>query len=186
MIIVRNDDFDPRWSLDIVKKFHEFFMERNMVETLSIQMARGYTIGFKEDVVNYIKNTPNYDLALHGWEHERYENVLCKDIVRDLAASLYFFKRIFDVTPEYFYSPWNIQNVEVLKACQILGLKVRENPVDIKAYINRPEVREKADSVYFHMWEKDHDILVPKLLDIIKEEQNGPVQPPKTKNDIVL
>ncbi|MDD5015243.1 MAG: hypothetical protein PHW73_09145, partial [Atribacterota bacterium] len=70
MIIVRNDDFDPRWSLDIVKKFHEFFMERNMVETLSIQMVRGYTIGFNEDVVNNIKNNSNYNLALHGWEHE--------------------------------------------------------------------------------------------------------------------
>jgi len=186
MIIIRNDDFDPRVVLDTIKKFHEFFIERDMTETLSIQIVRNYTIGFSEEIVDYIKNTPNYDLALHGWEHVRYDDVLCKNIVKDLAASLYFFKRIFDVTPEYFYSPWNIQNVEVLKACQILGLKVRENPVDIKAYINRPEVREKADSVYFHMWEKDHDILVPKLLDIIKEEQNGPVQPPKTKNDIVL
>lgn len=166
--ILRNDDFDPRYDLETVMKFHKEFVQRDLIETIAVQATRNGAMAHHEDVVEYINNTSHYNVALHGWDHEDYGKMDRKDIVKHLSASLYIVERQFAQKPTVFYPPWNSSSKELELACEFLGLELSYEAVDMGGYIRDPERYQNIPAIYFHMWEQGAYEMLPQLLDIIK------------------
>lgn len=169
-MIIRNDDFDPRYDLAIVKQVHEEFLKRGLTETICVQAIRNGALRHRQDVVAYVRSQEGYDVALHGWNHEQYhvmEDV--GEIVKHLAASLYLITEQFDIHPTVFYPPWNGDSPQVRAACQFLGLTFSNSAAYITHYIKEPQAYNDVEAIYFHMWEPHNIEALPTLLDILKE-----------------
>lgn len=175
-LIARSDDIDWRLDLDTLKRMHEPFLERDMIHTLAVNNVIGGSMGWQPDVVDYINNTSNFDIQLHGWEHLHYAMMPKHAIYPHLVASLWHTKKFFPkADPTVFYAGWNEYSGSIEETCEELGLKMGGVGDYIMHYCDwgrRPE----SEIVYFHFWDKQDVENIPRMLDIYnkeKEEQNG-------------
>lgn len=164
-MIFRNDDFDPRFDLDMVRSTHKEFLKRDLIETVCIQVCLGAGFGLKPQVLRYIKETPSYDIQLHCWSHDHYNEWFVRDIIRDLSAAMHYMKKKLDLYPNILYPPYNVGGKNLEEACKYLGLRLDNSGDYIIHFLSEPEAYKEITSVYFHMWQKANRELLPKLLD---------------------
>jgi len=168
-MIFRNDDFDPRYKIEMVRRVHEMFNDRGLIETICVQISRNGHIGHKPEIIRYVRTHPEYDIALHGWDHEEYHKMELGDILKSLAASLYLTEQQFGVRPKVFYPPWNGDSKELRLACHMLELEYSNKATYIIHYLKEPKRYKKTPAIYFHMWEQHNLDALPKLLDLFKK-----------------
>lgn len=166
--IIREDDFDPRYSLDFVKKIHELFLEKNLIHTVALLPSKEDRIGHTEELISYINSTSNWDIQVHGWHHEKYSEWKYEDTVKDLFAVIGYIRQKFNKDPSIFYPPWNCDSDILRKACQYVGLEHNNNCAYIMSYTNTPEKYQDKNVVFFHAWDKYNYPEIPKLLDMAK------------------
>ena len=166
--IIREDDFDPRNFKSSVEESHKMFLDRNLIHTIAVQAARYGHIGHSQDLIDYINSTPNWDVQLHGWEHEKYSEWKYDDIVKELFAAIGYVQKKFNTTPTIFYPPWNCDSDILRKACEYIGLEHNNNCAYIMSYTNTPEKYQDKNVVYYHAWDKFNYEALPKLLDMAK------------------
>ena len=166
--IIREDDFDPRYPASVVQKTHEMFLQKNLIHTLAVQVKRHSGVGHTQELINYINSTSNWDIQLHGWDHERYSDWEFNDIVRDLYAAIGYCQHKFNHTPTVLYPPWNCESDVLKRACDYVGLLFNNNCAYIMSYTNSPEKYQDKNVVYFHNWDNFNCEALPKLLDMAK------------------
>lgn len=167
-MIYRHDDFPQGINNGFeFETFHQEFVKRNKVHTLSILFK---LLNKDSWLVRYVNNTSNFDIQLHGWEHLNYslesEKVIRDHIVKSFRKSA----ELFGILPTVWYLPWNgwvdgkkFELVpRVTKIAKDYGLEVNINCEHIYDVM---EKNKKSDTVYFHYWKDKERILVSKLLD---------------------
>jgi len=175
MIIVRSDDFDWRMDTQSYVDIHQLFVDAQVVETAVLQFAQfGRLCNVREELVRYILNTPYWDIQLHGWQHDHYDEMKYDFIVRDLAAAIHMCQKYFKVTPTVWYPPWNCLSNEMEMAATTVGLKIDNESYDIAKFIREASSGHySGHSLYFHGWKKDEMVQVPEMLRLVKELQNA-------------
>lgn len=170
MITIRHDDYD--WRLDTSQyiEIHEAFLKAGLIETLAMQWSQwGRICTVKQDLVDYINNTPGYDIQLHGFAHFHYDEWEYDFIVRDLAASIYFSERYFKKRPTIWFPPWNCMSNNMERAAAFVGMEISNESNDIWRFIREAEVGKfSGKTLYFHGWKKDEMELFPRMLELAK------------------
>ena len=170
-MIFRHDDFFRAITLATVKWVHEEFLKRGLVETACIQVCYGNIPGLLPGVVEYLNDTPNYDIQLHCWNHDRYDTWDTESIIRDLSAAMSYIKETFGRYPTAFYPPFNAVSESVTAASAFLGLDLRNVGTYIKHYINAPAAYKDTPAIFFHSWSKDNLEALPVLLNLFVSEE---------------
>ena len=167
MVIVRSDDFDFRMDTSDYISVHEEFLKRNLIETVGLQFAQFDRLGnFRPELIEYMKNTPNYDLQIHGWQHDKYSEMEYTHIVRDLAAAKYMCYSLFGKVPTVWYPPWNCYSDKMKEAADNLSMTIDNESYDIAKFIREVKAGSfTGHSFYFHAWQKPEKDLLPEALD---------------------
>lgn len=170
-LVIRHDDFDFRMALDHYILTHQMFLDRGLVETVNLQFSQfGRLVEIRPEVVKYLLKTPNYDIQLHCWEHIMYANMPSMVIYRDLAASCWKFMELFHKKPTIWYPPWNVKSIEMEQIADGFGMTVDAESYDLKKFLREIEANDfRGHSVYFHAYQQDEMIVLPKVLDRIKQ-----------------
>lgn len=169
-MIIREDDFDPRYSLEQVKEVHELFLKYDMMHTTALNVMRGERYGIGPEVVDYIKSTKNWDIQLHGWDHEEYHKWPYHTVIRDLYAGIAYIERVFGKRPIIFYPPWNGDSEHIKRACDEAGIQLSNNAVYIRHYLQKPEKYKDQNIIYFHSWERPCIDALEPLFKLLKGE----------------
>lgn len=170
-MIFRHDDFSYRTRLEAVQRVHEEFLKRDLVETVCIQACYPPMIGLKEEVIEYLKSSTNYDIQLHCWQHDSYNEFSPLEIIRDLSAAMFCIKKILGAYPTILYPAYNADSESVITACNYLGLELRSYGAYIKHYIGDPEAYLGTSAIFFHSWSEDNLEVLPVLLDMFTDEE---------------
>ena len=167
-ITIRHDDFDFRLTPAEYIANHENFIKHGLVETAVIQLATKNCLnGFNQEIVDYLNQAPNWDLQLHGFNHDHYNEMNYNEIVRDLSAALYWFGRLFGKYPTRWFTPWNCYSDDMKRAATKVGLEIDNESWDIAKFVREFEVYD-GHSLYFHLWRKPEKELIPKMLKLAK------------------
>lgn len=178
MVVVRHDDFDFRMDVKDHIDIHQLFVDAQVNETAVLQFAQWGRLGnVREELVHYILDTPYWDIQLHGWQHDHYDEMKYDFIVRDLAAAIHMCQKYFKVTPTVWYPPWNCLSSEMEMAATALGLRIDNESYDISKFIREVGVEVarggvwQGHSFYFHGWKLDERVQLPEALKLVKELQ---------------
>jgi peptidoglycan/xylan/chitin deacetylase (PgdA/CDA1 family) len=168
-IIIRSDDFDFRLDTKDYIAVHEEFLKRDLIETVNLQFAQFDRLGnFRPELIEYMKNTPNYDFQIHGWQHDKYSEMELAHVVRDLAAAKYFCWGMFGKLPTIWYPPWNCYSENMKTAADSLGMTIDNESYDIAKFIREVKSGEyTGHSFYFHAWQKPERELLTEALDLV-------------------
>lgn len=166
-MIYRDDDLPQAISLSKLNEIQHLFLEHDKIHTMTILCNN---LDSNVDFVNFVNNTENIDLALHGWTHVNYSMMDEVNIREDIEKSLEMMNKCFGVKPTKWYLPWNgwIQDIgfdgvpRVAKIALEYDLEVNHECEHINHFLQG----RKSEVVYFHHWD-DRDIInLPKLLEI--------------------
>jgi peptidoglycan/xylan/chitin deacetylase (PgdA/CDA1 family) len=173
-IIIRHDDFDFRMNYTHYVNIHEEFIKADLIETAVIQYTLHMNVNeYDQTLIKYMKETPNWDLQLHGWSHVEYDGMDFNYIVRDLSACMYQSYRLFGKVPTVWYPPWNRISIAMERAASFVGLKVDNESYDIQRFIREASAGTyRGHSVYFHGWKGDEMMAFPEMIKLVKEVNN--------------
>jgi len=166
---VRNDDFDGRMRLPVVKDTHEKILKHGLTEIIGVNCQKVKSVVMDSEVCEYVRGQEGYEFAVHGFEHSDLTKLSYIELVKDFAASAYFIYKWFGSFPKYYCGPWNMINDEIRRACETVGIEPLGLAVDIKAYVKDYPKFVEYDSVFFHMWDKDVLPMLDNLFKRIKE-----------------
>jgi len=171
MIVVRHDDFDFRMdTLDYIN-IHEEFIRAGLIETAVLQFTQdGRIKNFRQDLLDYMTTTPNWDFQIHGWEHTKYSEMETDAIIKDIAACICLCQRLFNRTPTVWYPPWNCYSENMKKAADFLGLTISNESYDIGRFIR--EVGDgtyQGHTVYFHGWNQNEMLKFDDMINCLKK-----------------
>lgn len=174
-IVCRSDDFDFRMDTSQYIAVHEEFIKNDLIETAVLQFTTdGRLKNFQPDLIEYMNKAPNWDFAIHGWEHAKYNEMLTDFIVRDIAAACYFCETLFHKRPTMWYPPWNCWSIGMEQAAKIFNLTISNESYDIARFIREVESKHyEGHTVYFHSWKADEMLLFPKMINCLKELKNA-------------
>jgi hypothetical protein len=169
-IIIRHDDFDFRLTTEEHIAVHEQFIKAGLIETAGLQFVRGDRIvDCRQDLIDYMNTTPNWDFQLHGWGHYKYNEMDFDSIVRDLAAGMFMCQKYFGKIPTVWYPPWNCYSENMQKAADLMGITIDNESYDISRFIrDRKDNTYLGHSFYFHAWQKHERDQLPEALDLVK------------------
>ena len=148
----------------------EMFRHYNKVHTLSMIMAG---VNQEEEWVKYVQNNPQeFDIQLHGWEHEHYPVYTEEAVRNDLDRSLRLQEELFGKRADTWYLPWNGWYPDIGTA-KVPWLRPIAKEYGLKININCSHIGEFLDGkynkvVYFHWWNKDDVDMLPQLLNYEK------------------
>jgi len=175
-MIYRTDDVDHRTDIGTLAQVHELFLAKEKIQTMSIVCG---LIEQNPSVIGYIKNTPNWDLQIHGFVHDNYSQETSRRIESDLVACLDVMDRVFQIKPTRWYLPWNGWVAghgfdlvpRVAKIAKRYGVEVDYDCIYIGHFLagqsGDPKFAKDAQktTVYFHLWDQKDVDLVPRLLE---------------------
>lgn len=133
-MIYRDDDICVHTDAHLFKKLHEEFKKRKLTHTVAVTMK---DIWNNMAIFYYIITEPYLSVELHGWEHEDYSTMDFFDCVISLRNCLNYYNkhatRILGIIPEdkkitTLFAPWNKSSIDIIKACNHLGLKFCDVP----------------------------------------------------------
>ena len=167
---IRHDDFDFRMEPSQYIAIHEEFIKAGLIETAVLQFTQdNRLVNCPDELIDYMNTAPNWNFAIHGWAHHHYDELKMDIIVRDIAAAMFMTKKIFNVTPTVWSTPWNCISREMEMAAEKLGLRIDNESYDIARFIREVKTGGySGHSVYFHGWKSDEMILFPEMLQLAK------------------
>jgi len=176
-ITIRQDDFDFRMPTEEYIRIHEEFIKRDLVETAVVQLTHfGKLVNFeaKKDTIEYMNTAPNWDIQLHCWEHKSYAKVEYKEIVKELSASMYYFKKLFNKFPTVWYPPYNEISPEMAKAGKEFGMRLENGLLGIEEFvkIDKGEVPVGSVSVHFHGWAGHEMVFFDRMMNYLKKYED--------------
>lgn len=166
-MIFRDDDLPQGIIVEVLDNIHQEFLKRNKIHTITILASE---IDNQQNFVKYVNETPNFDIALHGWIHDHYP-IFTEEMVRtDLDKSMSAMERNFGKKPTKWYLPWNgwINDFGTSKVDWLRPI-AKEYGLEIDIECNhigttlRDNLHPKV--VYFHWWHKEDIANLPLLLD---------------------
>ncbi len=168
-IVCRSDEWDFRFGVERYQRIHQEFLKRNLVETVNLQFCQhGVLSNINDTLVEYLKNTPNYDIQLHCWEHIIYADMSEAVITRDLAASCHYFMKYFNRLPAVWYPPWNMVSQTMLSVADDFGMRVDNESYDLKKFIREVKAETfTGHSIYFHGGMEQELVILPEALDLV-------------------
>lgn len=173
-MVIRHDDYDFRLTPQQYINIHEEFIKTGLTETANMQFTQwGRISPIPDELINYIRTSPNYDIQIHGWGHFHYDEEEYDFIVRDLFACIHACQKYFNATPTVWYPPWNCMSNNMERAALVAGLKIDNESYDIAKFIREAEVDKfSGHSVYFHGWKADEMLQFPKMMELSKKYEN--------------
>jgi peptidoglycan/xylan/chitin deacetylase (PgdA/CDA1 family) len=176
-LIYRHDDFDFRLDPNQYIAIHEKFIEAGLIETAVLQFTQdNRLVNVPEELIKYIKESPNWDLAIHGWAHHHYDELKMDIVIRDIAAAMRLCEQHFGVTPKRWHTPWNCISREMEIAANYLGLEISNESYDIARFIREVKTGGySGHSMYFHGWKSDEMLLFPEMLELAKKYETAAV-----------
>ena len=178
-MIYRCDDFPKGFNIENLKEYHQEFVKRDEVLTLSILCS---LLKNRQDLIDYINNHSHFSIQLHGWKHENYGLLIEEKIREDIEDSLEALKKHFNVKPTKWYLPWNgwvegkkfAMVPRVREIAKDYGLDVDVVCLGVKSYLkgfkyvklDQWSQSEGVETpvVYFHLW-NDEKLLIKEMLD---------------------
>ena len=175
-LIIRHDDFDFRMGTEKYIDIHEKFIEKGLIETAVIQLTQyGRVQDFerKKELIDYINSTPNWDIQFHCWEHKPYLEMDPNEIIKEVAASLYFINKLFGKTPTVWYPPHNVASPRMEMIAKEFGLKVNTGHLGIEEFVKGGgKINETIENIHFHGWANHEMLFFDRMLDMILEYEN--------------
>lgn len=174
--IIRHDDFDWRLPAKSYIDIHEEFIRAGLTETAVIQFTQDGRLSYYDpELIKYINESPNWDIAPHGWAHDNYAEMTVDAIVRDMGAAMFLCNRLFNKIPTKWYPPWNKWSGTMETAAGILGLTVDSESYDIAKFIRNVESNTyDGHSLYFHGWNGGEMMMFPKMIELAKTVWHEP------------
>lgn len=125
------------------------FEGRKDIKVILLIVADG--IENHQDVVDYIKDHPEWEIGCHGLHHEDYSLKTKDDALADLTLAKQKIEETFGRVVTVFVPPWKKYNAETAEVCKELGLIIElENYFPIK-HLNFWKV-EKIERFDIHHW----------------------------------
>lgn len=193
-LIYRNDDFNFGVNLEYLKAFHSHFEKANVDHTIALDFG-GNRINPNPKILDYIRNSPNWDIQFHCYEHTPYRDLDHSKIQENLEYMVKWTQENLKVRPTKYYPPWGrTGNGPVLEeAAKRLGISVETDCAFInyyagaiargKEYFNTAVAQSnhfipyaKWDRVYFHLNTRDQAFLVPYVIKVTAEVSRGEVE----------
>jgi len=194
MFIYRNDDFNFAVNLPFLKTIHGYFEKVNVNHTIALQFDGQKEPCGNEKILDYIRNTSNWDIQLHCWEHYLYKDLDKSKIYDNLKYMIKWTEKNLGTRPTVFYPPWGRTGTgKVLEeATKKLDILVEPDCAFINYYCGaiangekyfKTAVTEsnhfipysKWRSVYFHLGPRDQVFLIPFLIDVTQEIARGEI-----------
>lgn len=149
---------------------HLEFVKAGLTETAVLQFTQdGRLKNFDPELIEYMRETPNWDYQIHGWAHDRYPELETDFIVRDISAACWWCDRLFGKKPTVWYPPWNLCTKNMERAAQILNLTISNESYDIARFIREVEGGHyEGTTLYFHGWNSSEMLLFPKMIELLK------------------
>jgi len=171
LTLIRHDDMDFRLDLTQYQAIHEEFIKAGLVETAVLQFTHdNRLVNIPQEIVDYMNSSPNWDFAIHGWDHAHYDEFLSDIIVRDIAAAMHFCEELFHKRPTIWSTPWNCRSGGMEQAAKVLGITIDNESYDIARFIREVKTGTyEGHSVYFHGWKNDEMLQFPEMLELAKE-----------------
>jgi len=190
-LIYRNDDFNFGVELDYLKGFHAVFEKYKVDHTIALDFG-GHRINPNPEILDYIRNSANWDIQFHCYEHTPYRDLDHSKIEENLEYMIAWTKENLKVTPTVYYPPWGrTGNGPVLEeAAKKFGISVETDCAFINYYCGAIAKGEeyfntvkgesnhfipyaKWDRVYFHLNTRDQAFLVPYLIKATADVSRG-------------
>lgn len=168
--LIRHDDFDFRLSPQEYIAIHEKFIEAGLVETAVLQFTHdGRLVNIPKELIDYMNKSTNWDFAIHGWDHVKYNEMLTDFVVRDISACMHYIQELFGKRATLWCTPWNTNGRTMEEAARILGLTISNESYDIWRF-NREILAGvyEGHSLYFHGWKADEMLEFPKMIENAK------------------
>ena len=176
-LIIRNDDFDFRMLPEFYIAVHEYFIANDLIETAVIQITqhgRMPNYEAKKEIIEYMNTAPNWDLQIHCWAHDRYQEMSHNEIIRDMSAALFHFQRLFNRLPTTWFPPHNAISEEMETAARELGLVINNESCGIKDFVKlAKEGVVETNSLYFHGWRNEEMEYFEEMIKLAKEVVYG-------------
>lgn len=171
MLTIREDDVGKLTDVQVLKYIHEQFVNNHLIHTIAFLCD-----GLEENkpLVDYIKQTHNWNLAIHGWNHHNYCQMTKQQIEDELDKCILKIDDLFGIVPEKWYLPFNGWTKEtgfdtvpfVADIAFYHGVDVDNDCYHISDAVAELELGRKlnTDTVYFHGWDREDLKLLPQLL----------------------
>ncbi len=173
IIVFRDDDLGPGWSVDSAIYITDLFRSRNVSHVLGVVPANLYGKKLSDDAVLYeylksIKDDDSIEFALHGYDHSYHE---FEDIQLDgspdsavskISAGIKSIEDITGITPVTFIPPYGVYNentrialkdtdsLHIISACQT---DIKED----KAFKEVDGLLYLPVMMYFYNWDEKRD-----------------------------
>lgn len=171
LTLIRHDDFDFRLSPKEYIAIHEQFIQAGLVETAVLQFTHdNRLVNIPQEIIDYMNKAPNWEFAIHGWDHAHYDEFLTDVVVRDIAAAMHFCEELFHKRPTLWCTPWNCNSLTMEAAARILGVKIDNESFDIARFIREVKANVySGHSFYFHGWKADEMLQMAEAVACAKE-----------------
>jgi len=173
-LILRSDDFDWRLEPQEYIDNHEKFVKADLIETAVVQFANNGRFKVPpQELVEYMKTEPHWDIQLHGWSHDAYGEWEFDYIMRDISAAVHWFEITFERSPKIWFPPWNMISTNVERVADILGMEVNNESCDITKFIREAKAGTfNYNSVYFHLWNRTEKEQIDEMIEWVKVYEN--------------
>ena len=171
IIVFRDDDLGPDWSVDSAIYITDLFRSRNVSHVLGIVPANLYGKKLSDDFVLYrylksIKDDESIEFALHGYDHSyhEFENIELDgspdSAVSKISVGIKSIEDVVGITPVTFVPPYGVYNentrialkstdsVRIMSACQT---DIKEN----RAFKEVDGILYLPTTTYFYNWDKE-------------------------------
>lgn len=119
-------------------------------------------INLAPQLVNYIRNQPNIEVQLHGWEHRDY--TVHHDLIAEhLKLSVKEMEKHLGVRPTIWYPPWNHVDDKMREHAANIGLTISYEKISLSQYIRK---ETEAEVVLFHYWADEEVMLLEPALQV--------------------
>lgn len=134
------------YNFDAFKASHELL--KGKIHILSI--IAGEIDNHPEMKEYIIANKKDFKFGIHGWLHNDYSKMPKEEIKKELSMAKDKIEKEFGVEVKWFFPPWNRVSETTRKACNEIGLKINENYIIPKQYLQGL----RGDVINFHYWSK--------------------------------
>ena len=129
-IVFRMDDIQDYWIRQGQIDPMNIFISKHQPLSLGLIMD---SIGNDSTIVNEIRNGSRmglFELAIHGWNHTDYTKLSEQEQKNSLQLANEKMKKLFGVTSDIFFPPYDTFNNSTLQAMRQLGFKILSSHID--------------------------------------------------------
>jgi peptidoglycan/xylan/chitin deacetylase (PgdA/CDA1 family) len=148
-IVFRMDDIQDYWIRQGQIGPMNIFISKHQPLSLGLIMD---SIGNDNTIVNEIINGSRmglFELAIHGWNHTDYTKLSEQEQKNSLQLANEKMKKLFGITSDIFFPPYDTFNNSTLQAMSQLGFKILSS--DINQYLTPAATAMSQNQLGFHV-----------------------------------